>query len=266
MYGKRNLVKECIREGKTALGTWVQMASPEIVEAVGYQGYQFVIIDMEHGHFGFDTAYQMVRAADAAGITAVVRIPANEESMILKVLDTGAMGVLVPGIGSKAEAEKAVAAAKYAPRGNRGACPWTRAGKYCTSEWNQHAQWSNEETMVWLLVEGQDGVKNFDEILSVPDVDALMMGPFDLSQSMGIAGQLDHPLLLEALNAMTQKAKAKNVNMIAVMLSELTPAEIQKSVRKWSDLGCNIMTIGGDRGIICKGFKAILDSAREVLR
>src|SRR5450756_2808954 len=98
MYGKVNKVKLALAEGRVALGTWVQMPSPEIVEAVGYQGFDYVIIDLEHGGFGLDTLPSMVRAAEAAGVTPIVRVPILEESAILWVLNTGAMGVQVPGI------------------------------------------------------------------------------------------------------------------------------------------------------------------------
>jgi 4-hydroxy-2-oxoheptanedioate aldolase len=262
MYNKKNKVKECRRQGKIALGTWVQMASPEIVEAVGYQDFDFVIIDMEHGHFDFDMTHQMVRAADAAGITPVVRVPANQEFMILKALDMGALGVIVPGVSTKEQAMKAARAAKYAPLGTRGACPWIRASQYNAENWVDHAQWSNEQTMIWLLVEGQEGVQNFDDILTVPHIDAVMLGPFDLSQSLGIPGQLDHPMLIKTLQGMIRKANTQKIDVIAVMLSELQPEDIKASVQKWSALGCRIMTVGGDRGIICTGFKSILTGAR----
>lgn len=265
MEGKYNRVKACRLAGGTAVGTWVQIAAPEIVEAAGYQGFDFVIIDMEHGHFGFDTAHQMVRAADAAGVAPVVRVPALDESAILKVLDMGAMGVLVPGVSTRQDAERAVRAAKYAPWGTRGACPWTRATGYETADWQRHAEWSNAETMVWLLVEGTAGVDNFDDILAVPHVDALMMGPFDLSQSLGVAGQLEHPRLSAALATMAEKAAARGVDMVAVMLSERSRQEIGAAVGKWRGLGCRIMTVGGDRSIVAGGFRATLASARQAL-
>jgi 4-hydroxy-2-oxoheptanedioate aldolase len=262
MHRKKNNVKECLGHGKISLGTWVQTASPEIVEAVGYQGYDFVIIDMEHGHFDFDTTNQMVRAADAAGITPVVRVPINQEDQIMKALDMGAMAVLVPGVGTKEQAERAVRASKYSPGGMRGACPWIRATRYHTDDWARHAQWSDEQTMIWLLVEGREGVRNFDDILTVPGIDAIMLGPFDLSQSLGIPGQLKHPLLIKNLQEMVGKARSRNIEVIAVMLSELKPSDIRASVQKWKALGCNIMVVGGDRAIICTGFKSVLTCAR----
>jgi 4-hydroxy-2-oxoheptanedioate aldolase len=266
MHTKSNNIKTCLASGTPCFGTWVQMASPEVVEAAGYQGYDFVIIDMEHGHFDFDTAQAMIRAADAVGTTPVVRVAANEPYLILKALDMGAMAVLVPGIASREDAAKAVQAAKYPPAGSRGACPWTRATRYCTGDWAQHAARSNAETMIWLLVEGAEGIGHIDAILTVPDIDAIMMGPFDLSSSLGIAGQLDHPLLLAKLQELTAKTKARGVNMIAVMLSETRPEEIRAAVRKWTGLGCQIMTVGGDRAILTSGFRALLDHARQATR
>jgi 4-hydroxy-2-oxoheptanedioate aldolase len=267
MYGKVNKVKLALEQQRVALGTWVQMASPEVVEVVGYQGYDFVIIDMEHGQFGFDTVPSMIRAAEATGVTSVVRVSNNESSTILKVLDAGAMGVLVPGISNREQAESAVKAAKYGPDfGIRGACPWTRATQYNVSDWNAHAAWSNEQTMVWLLVEGKEGVENFDEILTVPHIDALVMGPFDLAQSLGIPGQLDHPMLIKTLEEMVAKANKKGVSMVAVMLSEYDGDQIQAAVEKWNNLGCKIMTVGGDRALLSVGFQGFLANAKTALK
>ena len=262
MYQKVNKVRLAHKEGRMAMGTWVQVASPEIVEVVGYQGYDYVIIDMEHGHFGMDTATAMIRAADATGVTPIVRVPNKDESMILKVLDAGAMGVLVPGVTTKEQAEKVVRAAKYWPNGMRGTCPWTRSTQYHATDWAAHVKWSNEETMVWLLVEGEEGVQSFEQILTVRDIDGIMMGPFDLSQTLGIPGQLDHPLLHETLQTMVDQATRKNINIIAPMLLESTQEEIQKSTQKWCDLGCKIVTVGGDRAILSIGFRSFLEHAQ----
>lgn len=267
MYNKVNKVKAALQEDCVALGTWVQMASPEIVEVVGYQGYDFVIIDMEHGQFGFDLVPSMIRAADASNVTPIVRVPNNEESIILKVLDAGAMGVLIPGVSTREQAEKAVKATKYGPEfGVRGACPWTRAVQYNVKDWSAHVKWSNEETMAWLLIEGKDGVQNFEEILTVPHIDAIVMGPFDLSQSLGIPGQLNHPMLLQTLKEMVEKANAKGIQMVAVMLSEYESEQIQASVQKWKDLGCKIMTVGGDRALLSVGFGNFLATAKSMLK
>jgi 4-hydroxy-2-oxoheptanedioate aldolase len=148
MAHKTNKVKLAQSQGQIAFGAWIRISSPDVVEAAGYQGYDFVVIDLEHGGFGLDTVPSMVRAAEAADVAPVVRVPGIEESTILKVLDAGAMGVLVPGISTKEQAERAVRASKYAPLGNRGACPWIRATGYKIQDWTAHVKWSNEETMV----------------------------------------------------------------------------------------------------------------------
>lgn len=176
------------------------------------------------------------------------------------------MGVLVPGISNKEQAEKAVKAAKYGPEfGIRGACPWIRAVQYNSRDWEAYAKWSNEETMAWLLIEGKEGVENFDEILTVPHIDALAMGPFDLSLSLGVPGQLNHPLVVNAMKKMVEKANKKGISMIAVMLSEMSKEEVDASVKFWSNLGCKIMTVGGDRALLSVGFENLLSYAKDAL-
>lgn len=265
MNAKVNKLKEALRTGKTVFGTWAQIGSPEVVETIGYQGYDFVIIDMEHGQITIETAGAMVRAAEATHISPIIRVPYNEASMIMHALDSGADGVLVPGICSKEAAEAAVKAAKYAPLGSRGACPWVRAAQYYSRDWAVHVKHSNEDTMVWLLVEGKEGVDNFDEILKVPHIDGIVTGPVDLAETLGISGQLEHPMLQKALENMANKAKEQNIHLIAAMIGEITPEEISRSTQKWSRLGCKIMTVCGDHGILCTHFNWALQSAKDAL-
>jgi 4-hydroxy-2-oxoheptanedioate aldolase len=265
MYGKVNKVKSALAEGRVALGTWVQMPSPEIVEAIGYQGFDYVIIDLEHGGFGLDTLPSMVRAAEAAGVTPIVRVPILEESTILWVLNTGAMGVQIPGISTREQAEQAVRFAKYYPEGTRGANPWVRSTQYNVSDWGAYTKRSNKETMVWLMIEGKEGIENFDEILEVPNIDAIVPGRFDISQSLGIPGQVDHPMLLETVKKMVEKAKQKNIETLVSLLSEVTQPEIEQSVKMWHDCGVKIMSVMGDRGVICTGFRNCLAYAKHGL-
>jgi len=266
MKNKRtNKVIQALKENRMALGTAVQIASPEIVEIIGNQGFDFVWIDMEHGHFGVESMVSMVRAADANALTPIVRVLYNEPSLIMQVLDAGAMGVIVPGISSKAEAEAAVKAAKYYPMGMRGSCPWTRATGHCTSDWNKHVKWSNEETMVWLLIEGKEGVDNFDEIIEVPNVDVILFGAFDLSQSLGIPGQIDHPKVQEALGKMITKTQTKGMAIGTVTIAETDPEAIKNSVTEWDKIGGRVVCLGGDRPLLSAVMANALKSAKEGL-
>lgn len=142
------------------MGTWAQMASPEFVELVGHVGFDFVIIDLEHGSFGIETAVNMIRAAEAANTAPIVRVASGSEWEILKVLDAGALGILVPGVSTAEQAKQVVRAAKYGPTGIRGACPATRATGHGAWAWSEYLRWANSETMVWLLVEGVEGIRN----------------------------------------------------------------------------------------------------------
>ncbi|MDK2871515.1 MAG: 4-hydroxy-2-oxoheptanedioate aldolase [bacterium] len=230
--------KELKASGKRLLGMFVQSRSEEIVEIIGYSGFDLVIIDMEHGPFDIEVALNLVRAADAAGITPIVRVPENSNTAILKALDIGASAVIIPGISSKEDAEKAVKASKYGPIGIRGACPSVRANKYGAGDPN-YLRTANDKTSVILLVEGKEGVKNFDEIISVPYIDAVMLGPFDLSVSLGLPGEVHNPLVRKALKEMANKAKEKGVYVgtFSVDLDD---------VKEWFSLGLNYVAYNVD--------------------
>jgi 4-hydroxy-2-oxoheptanedioate aldolase len=262
-----NKVNQALANNQMALGTWVQMNSPEIVEIIGNQGYDFVIIDMEHGNFGIESVVHMIRAAEASGVTPIVRVPHIEPSLIGQVLEAGAMGVAVPGISTKYEAEQSVEAAKSAPLGNRGACPWVRASGHCISmsESPRYLQWVNEETSVWLLVEGAEGVANFDEIISVPNVSVILLGIFDLSLSLGIPGQFDHPKFIKAHKEMIAKAREKNITLGGIAFYDIDPEIMKKAAAEWKSAGGQILTIGGDRPIMAIGLAHGLKSFKEGL-
>lgn len=256
MIPKVNKVKERLGKGGVSLGATVFIASPEIVEMVGNAGYDFVWIDCEHGSFYLETAVQMIRAAEASNVTPVVRVPDHDPSFIMRILDAGAIGVIIPGITTKEQAQASISAAKYSPQGVRGACPNIRAAGHRAQNWPEFVRWSNENIMVWLLVEGVDGVANFDRIIEVEGIDAVIMGPFDLSQSMGYPGQVTHPEVVEKLEDMIKKARAKSIEVVTVIFN--TDLEnIKKDARHWVDLGCRILVAGADKGILAAGFNSI---------
>ncbi|MDR3565019.1 MAG: aldolase/citrate lyase family protein [Negativicutes bacterium] len=263
MNYKVNGIKQILASGRPVIGTWAQMGSPEMVEIVGHAGYDFVIIDAEHGSFYLETAVQMVRAAEAVGITPIIRIPDKNPSFITRMLDAGIMGIVVPQVNSSAEVESAVSAARYHPLGNRGACPRIRVAGHQAEDWPEFIRWSNENVLVWPLIEGLDGVNNYSQIIDVPGIDAIMLGPTDLSQAMGLPGQQQHPAVVAKLEEMYKMAAAKNIETIAVA-SAPTPEGIQKLTQRWLDFGCRIIVAGSDRKVAVDGFKAIVNSVREL--
>jgi 4-hydroxy-2-oxoheptanedioate aldolase len=263
MKFRENNIRERLASGSKAVGAWAQISSPEIVEIMGNTGFDFVIIDLEHGSFYLETAVQMIRAAELSGITPVVRVPDKTPSFIMRMLDAGAQGVLVPGISSKQDAEIAVAAMRYSPAGNRGACPGVRAAGHQAESWPEFVKWSNENAMAWMLVEGVDGINNFDQIIEVPGIHAIMMGPFDLSQALGYPGQTSHPKVVEKIEEIVRKARVKNIEVVAVIFS-ITAQEMQVETKHWVDLGCRIVAAGSDRRLIGAGFKSVVSALTPV--
>ncbi len=195
---------ERLRTGKSLIATFSMLASPEIVELLAKAGFEAVILDMEHGPIGFETLNVLIPAARAAGIYSIVRVRTNEASLISGALDVGAAGVLVPQIDSAASAAAVVDAARFSPLGHRGVNPYTRAAGYNASrEWFSQA---NSEVAVLVMVEGKSGVAALPGILATPGIDGVFVGPFDLSQALGVPGQVDHPSVLAAVESIVEAA------------------------------------------------------------
>jgi 4-hydroxy-2-oxoheptanedioate aldolase len=191
-------LKKRLRGGETVIGTFSGIPSPSLVEAIGYSGLDFVVIDSEHGPVEIQTAENIVRAAETTGITPIIRVPGNESHLILRALDIGAHGVQVPHVSTREEAELAIEYSKYHPQGKRGLSPFTRAGKYGLAAEN-HVSRINENVIVVVNIEGVEGVNNLNEITSVPEIDVIFIGPYDLSQSLGKPGQVEDPEVIKLI-------------------------------------------------------------------
>lgn len=194
-----NEVKRKLRAGQASIGCFVGIPSPEVVEICGFVGFDWVMIDAEHGPMTTESAYHMVLAAEASRTTPLIRVPENNQSLILRHLDIGAAGVMVPQVNSPAEARAVVEAVKYHPHGHRGLAP-TRASDYgLSSTLRDYTVSANDETLVIVQIENIAAVEHAAEISRVPGVDVVLIGPSDLAQSMGYPGQLDHPEVLQTI-------------------------------------------------------------------
>ena len=193
-----NKLKTKLKNGEVVLGPFVNLGPGALIEIAAYAGFDFVIIDTEHGPLDIPTAEDLCRVAHGADITPIVRVRENDPPQILRALDIGAAGVQVPQICSKADAEALVRAAKYAPLGLRGVSPYTRAARYF-ADGPQIFDRLNEESMVLIHVEGVEGLENLRDITSVPGLDVIFLGPYDLSQSLGIPGQVNDPRVVDRM-------------------------------------------------------------------
>ena len=183
---RENRVKRVMREGKLALGTYVTFADPQIVEIIGLAGYDAAFIDMEHTDFDLRLVGEMIRAADLAGVTSIVRVPDNDEKLILRLLDAGAEGIIVPHVDGLEGAKKAVAAVRYPPMGQRGGAASTRAAGYGSIAWDDHCRQSNEQILLSVMTEDERGVNDIEAIAALDGVDLVSIGPTDFSEYMGI--------------------------------------------------------------------------------
>lgn len=187
---RANTLKQKLAEGKVAIGALVNSHSPEMVELFGAIGYDFVFIDCEHGSMSVDQVENMVRAAEAYNITPIARIPDHSETTILRFLDRGVQGIIVPHVNTAAEAEAVVKAARYYPDGTRGA-GGGRPAQFGTPAMSpaESRRFVNANTLVMPMIEEVEAIENLDAILKVPGIDLLHIAAGDLSQSMGYPPQ-----------------------------------------------------------------------------
>ena len=184
-----NRVKQLWRDGQPAFGVWLSACSPFLTEHLAAVGFDWLLVDAEHSAVDLQTMVQMFQAISHGETMPLARVPWNDPVHIKRVLDSGAYGVVVPWVNSRAEAEAAVAACRYPPEGTRGFGPW-RAALYGGRDYVRHA---NQEIACIIQIETVAAVECVDDILSVPGVDAVMIGPTDLAMDMGLPPKADHP-------------------------------------------------------------------------
>lgn len=190
---RSNATRAKLASGEAVAGVIVPVAAPVLVDLAALAGFDYVLIDSEHGHLGFESAEHLVRAAEAASITPLVRVSHNAPSEILRFLDLGAPGVMVPQVSSAADAEAVVCSVKFYPRGSRGLAGSRAADYGLAGSMESYVARANHETMVLVLIEDIRAVDNLEALLAVDGIDVFFIGAADLAQSMGHPGRPDHP-------------------------------------------------------------------------
>jgi 4-hydroxy-2-oxoheptanedioate aldolase len=195
-----NTTKVKLEAGELVYGCWLRYCDPALVEFVGYQGWDFVVLDAEHGTLEPRECEGAVRAAELRGVTPIVRVTANDAPVILRFMDTGAQGAQVPMVNSAGEAERAVCAIKYWPRGTRGLAA-SRAADYAQgAPLSEYVARANRETLVVAQVETAEGINELPAILATDGVDVIFVGATDLSASLGVPGQPAHAKVEQAID------------------------------------------------------------------
>jgi 4-hydroxy-2-oxoheptanedioate aldolase len=248
---RENGVKKLWREDRPAFGAWLSIPSAFSAEVMAHQNVDWLCIDTQHGPIDYETALAMLQAISTTETTPFARVPWNEPGVIGKMLDAGAYGVIVPMVNSRAEAEAAVAACRYPPRGIRSFGP-TRAVFYAGFDYFAHA---NQEVCCIPQIETTAAVDNLDEILSVEGVDAVYIGPMDLSISLGLPPQMDSdvPAYAEARQRILEACQKHNVAAgihSSVSTAPKRAAEGFRMVLATSDMGALIRAAAEDVGSV----------------
>ena len=245
---KLNRLKQKLGEGATVHGLLNSMPSALMVEMIAYAGYDFVILDMEHVCVNPETLEHMLRAAECAGLPALVRVPAGSVDAITRVLDAGAQGVVLPHIRTADDARSAVLASRYHPLGQRGISGGRTTG-FGTIALADYFGQANREIMVVAMIEDAEGVDNIDAILSVPGIDMVLEGAIDLSQSLGWPGQAQHPLVQESIGRVAAACLRHKVPFCAIPRA---PGQHGG----WLERGVHAFLLGDDRGVCFRALQA----------
>lgn len=237
---------------RVVLGPFSKSTDPAFVEIMGFAGFDFVVLDLEHGPNTVLSLQNLIQAAEASGLLPIVRVKEGMPSLVGEVLDVGAGGIQVPKVTCKEDVEELIRIARFTPLGMRGVCRFVRAARYSTTDRYEYFSQAND-TILILQLEGMEALKNIDEILSVPGVDIIFVGPYDLSQSLGIPGDVDNPRLVEAMRTIVEQCVRRSVTVG-------TFVDTMESARKWSDAGVRYLCYSVDVGLFTEKCRDVVRS------
>lgn len=251
----KNKLKRILDSGESAFGTFVSINNPDVVELIALAGFDFVIIDCEHGPMNAETSTNLIRAAELYDMTPIIRVRGNEETVVLKHLDVGAHGIQIPQINSGDDAAKAISYAKYYPVGLRGVA-MPRSSGFGMFPLMDYFQQENEETLIIVHCENIMSLNNLESIAQLPEIDVIFFGPFDMSQSMGIPGQITHPKIENAAHRVLDICA--KYNKIPGIFSVTAEAAMARKAQ-----GFRYLPIGVDCTIIGNAFKDIVSMTNQ---
>ncbi|MFO7291208.1 4-hydroxy-2-oxoheptanedioate aldolase [Planifilum fulgidum] len=254
------MLKEKLASKGAVFGTWIRIPHPMVVEAIAAAGFDFVHLDQEHGPIGTAELDQLILAAKASGIPAVVRVPGKDGTRIGQALDLGAEGVIIPHVASGEDVRSVVRAGRFHPRGMRGVAGGCRADGYGTLPFAEVSE-AADRRLILVQIESKEAVERLDEILdaSGDSVDVYYIGPADLSQSLGIPCQFDHPLLGETIRRITERlrARGKTVGIHAPTADHVV---------EYAEMGIRYITCSMDIVLLASRAQALAAEWREALK
>jgi len=251
-----NKVKAALREGRAVSGPIVNEArSVSFVKMMAQAGHDFLFFDMEHAMFNWETVFNLVQMSLVSEITPFIRVTDLSYPLVARALDSGAQGVIIPRVETKEQVENAISYARYPPLGRRGAGGESRYG-YVRRDPGTAIEEANAEVMVIVQIESEMGVANLDEMASVPGVDVVLVGPQDLSISLGIPGQTTHPRFIETVQHIVETCKARGIPIGQV---EREAAAFQR----WFDMGIRLLCCNTDANMMFQSAARDVAALRE---
>ena len=252
-----NRLKQLLQKGQKVFGTFVSLPEPGIIEAIGAAGYDFVIIDMEHSPIDFSDLRYLLSAADRSDLIPLVRVSSKEANSILRVLDIGASGVVAPHIKSKEDALSFVKSCYYPPKGVRGISSSSRAAEYGKIEISEHTRVSNQEILTVAIIEDKQALESIEDIVDTEDLDVIFPGPGDLSASMGMPGNVQHPMVKEGVDRIAKVVRSDPGKSLGYLIME--PSQIARC----QEIGARLIVFSQDTKLI---FQSYRDALKEVRR
>jgi 4-hydroxy-2-oxoheptanedioate aldolase len=239
-------------EGEVCAGPFLKIPAAEVTELAALAGFDLVVVDLEHSPFSMETAVAVIRAAAARGIDAVVRTTENTGAEIGRALDAGAAGLIVPHVGSVEDAREVVGHARFGPLGERGMDLYARAAGWGETDRDTYLRHANEEILVGVMVEGSAAINDLADIAEVEGLDLLFVGPYDLSQSMGYPGQIDHPEVVRAIEQAAATAD-EHGRVLGMYVDDVDTAA------RYRDLGVRFIGMANDADILRQAFRLVTD-------
>lgn len=250
----KNKLRSALLNRELALGAWMQIGHPACAEILGRAGFDWICVDLEHGAIDLETTADLFRTIDAFDCVPVARLPLNDPIWIHRTLDAGARALIIPMVKTPQEAAAAVREAKYPPMGVRG-FGYSRANMH-GMDFSSYIATANDEIAMIMQIEHKDAITNIDEIVACPGVDGVFIGPLDLSGSMGITGQLDHPDMVAALARYRDACKKRSL-AAGMHIVRPNPQNIQQAIEQ----GYTLIALGLDNVFLDEGAKASLNAA-----
>ncbi|PIE32465.1 aldolase [candidate division KSB3 bacterium] len=248
--------REYLESKDTVFGVFTKTNDPFFIEILGKAGFDFVILDTEHGPNDPRAVYPLIMAAKLNNMYPVVRVPKLTDIDIQRTLDLGVSGVQIPQIQCKEDAIKVKQYTRFHPKGMRGLCRFVRPADFSLKDKSDYFAEQNEVTTI-IHIEGVEGINNLDEIIQVEDIDIIFIGPYDLSQSMGIPGEVEHPELLTEIEKIVEKCKVHNKH-IGIFTESVSLA------LKYKALGIKYISYSVDVGIFAEACSSIVKQLNEI--